>query len=284
MSMTYNDLYLSTRRTFKNAGIEAYSLEARLIMSYVTGKKPEKLLQDSMLYTSAEVVGDVERLTARRLKGEPVAYITGSWEFYGLPLEITPDVLIPRTDTELLAETAIKALGAISTARVLDLCSGSGCVGCAISRELPGTRVVMIDISPAAVKLSRRNASLNGLNPRVSCVEADARQAPPMMIGSFDLIVCNPPYIPTADLPKLDPSVRDYEPVSALDGGDDGLDFYRAVLGHWKDTIRNGGGLLFEVGVNQAEDVKKLMRLAGIKNIGSAVDTGGIERVVWGKV
>lgn len=284
MSRTYNDLYLSTRRVFKDAGISAYSLEARLIVSYATGKQPEKLLQDSMLYTSAKVVSDVESLVERRLRGEPAAYITGDWEFYGIPLEITPDVLIPRTDTELLVETAIKTLSANPSVRVLDLCSGSGCIGCAIAHALPGVRIVMADISPKAVKLSRRNASLNGLNPRISCIEADAKAAPPMMIGSFDLIVCNPPYIPTSDILTLDASVRDYEPLWALDGGVDGLDFYRDVLKLWKVTIRDGGGLIFEVGINMAEDVKKLMRLAGIRSIGSAVDTGGVERIVWGKV
>ena len=284
MSKTYNDLYIRTRRAFREAGIKAYDLEARLIMSYASGKPADKLMRDMLFYTSGEIAEKVEKLISRRLKGEPVAYITGSWEFYGMPLEITPAVLIPRIDTELLAKAAIELMQTNTGARILDLCAGSGCVGCAISRELPGARIVMADKDREALKICRRNVVLNDLNPVVSCVEADAKADPPMMMGSFDLIVSNPPYIPTTDILTLDASVRDFEPIEALNGGPDGLDFFRAILAHWKQIVRDGGYMMFEIGVNQAEDVRKLMRLAGIKNIMSAIDTLGIERVVWGKV
>jgi release factor glutamine methyltransferase len=200
-------------------------------------------------------------------------------------MEVTPDVLIPRVDTEVLVKTAVDSLmGRKMDARVLDLCCGSGCVGCAIAHEMPGTRIVMIDISPQALRVARRNVMLNNLNPRVSCIEADVMQNPPMMIGSFDIVVCNPPYIPSDKLITLDSSVRDHEPVWALDGGEDGLDFYKAILKNWKSIIRDGGMILFEVGIDQAENVKQLMRLSGMKNIVGVSDTGGIERVVAGRV
>ena len=285
MPKTYNELYLQARRAFREAGIASYSLEARLLLCHATGKTQEKLMQDMQFYTSDAVAAEVERLMQRRLAGEPVAYITGSWEFCGLPMEITPDVLIPRMDTELLAETAVSILKARQAdARALDLCTGSGCIGCAVAHALPGVRVVMADVSPQALRVAKRNVLLNNLNPRVTCIEADATKAPPMLVGSFDLVVSNPPYIPTTDIWTLDPSVRDHEPLWALDGGADGLDFYRAILKHWKGVIREGGALLFEVGIHQAEEVKKLMLLAGLKNVEGIFDTGGVERVVVGRV
>ena len=285
MAKTYNDLYLETRRTFRDHGIDAYNLEARLVVAHAAGKTTEKFMQDLRLYTSEEMQKTVESFIARRLSGEPVAYIAESWEFYGLPMEISTDVLIPRMDTEVLVDTALEYIsGKKPDARVLDLCCGSGCIGCAIAREATGTRVVLVDNSPAALKIAKNNTRLNELNTRVNCIEANALERPPMLLGSFDLIVCNPPYIPTGDLGSLDDSVRKYEPVHALDGGEDGLDFYRTILQNWKLAIRDGGTMMFEVGINQAEEVKKLMRISGFKDIQSVFDTGEIERVVYGSI
>ena len=285
MAKTYSQLYIDIRRRLRDAGVEAYSLEARLLVAHAAEKPPAKLLQDMSLYTSDKVSRLAESLLRRRLAGEPVAYITGSWEFYGLPMEITNDVLIPRADTEVLVDTALALLrGRKNDARVLDLCTGSGCVGCAIAHELPASRVVLIDKSPEAVRVAKRNAVLNGLDDRVLCVEADITEQPPIRLGSFDLIVCNPPYVRTDEIPSLDVSVRDYEPVWALDGGADGLDFYRSVLTRWKDLLRTASHLAFEVGETQAEDVVRLMRLAGFKGVEKSIDTAGIERVVFGRI
>ena len=285
MAKTYNDLYLETRRIFRDNGIEAYNLEARLVVAHAAGKPMDKFMRELRLYTTDEMVSTVEAFIARRLAGEPVAYIAGGWEFYGLPILISRDVLIPRIDTEVLAETAIEYINRKKPdARVLDLCCGSGCIGCAIARETTGTRVVMVDNFPAALKIAKKNVALNELSPRITCIEADAKDRPPMLLGSFDLIVCNPPYIPTEDIARLDTSVRSYEPAHALDGGGDGLDFYRSIVLNWKSVVREGGVVMFEVGMNQAEDVKKLMRLSGFKGVQSLPDTAGIERVVLGGV
>lgn len=285
MAKTYSQLYIDVRRRLRDAGIEAHSLEARLLVAHAAEKTPAKLLQEMSLYTSDRVSELAESLLQRRLAGEPVAYITGSWEFYGLPMEITRDVLIPRNDTEVLVDTALALLrGRKNDARVLDLCTGSGCVGCAIAHELPASRVVLIDKSPEAVNVAKRNTALNGLDDRVLCVEADITKQPPVRLGSFDLIVCNPPYVRTDEIPGLDVSVRDYEPVWALDGGTDGLDFYRAVLTRWKDLLRTASHLAFEVGEDQAEAVVRLMRLSGFKGVKKSLDTAGIERVVFGRI
>lgn len=285
MPRTYNQIFLDARKRLKDYGVEAYSLEARVILAHAAEKSMEALMRDINLYSATGVEERVEELMARRLKGEPVAYITGEWEFYGIPLEITSGVLIPRVDTEVLVDTVVLALkGRKMDARILDLCSGSGCIGCAIAKTLPATRVVMVDSSRKALELSKINADKNDLFPRVSFMEADVMGMPPMMLGSFDILVCNPPYIPTADIETLDISVKDYEPRAALDGGEDGLDFYRAVLKRWKNVVRIGGLMMFEVGVDQANAVAALMRDAGITEIGFAKDTLGIERVVYGKL
>lgn len=285
MPKTYNELYIYARKKLRENGTSSYGLEARLIVSCAAEKTKEELLANMNLYTSGDVVKRVEDMVARRLLGEPVAYITGDWEFYGLPMIVSPDVLIPRVDTEVLAETAITALrGRKMDARIIDLCAGSGCVGCAIAKNLPATNVVLADNSPAALAVAKQNVMKNRLNPRVTCVETDAMTTPPMMLGSFDVLVCNPPYIPTADLEKLDVSVKKYEPMAALDGGEDGLAVYRGILNNWRGVVRAGGLMMFEVGVGQAEDVVMLMRVAGLKNIGTVMDTLGIERVIYGNV
>lgn len=285
MPRTYSEMYIALRNRLRDAGIEAAALEARLIAATAAGKSTEKLLRDMRYYATDEVERRAEEMVQRRLAGEPVAYITGVWEFRGLPMEVSRDVLIPRVDTEVLAETAIKYLkdtGRLD-ARVLDLCSGTGCIGCAIAAELPRVRVVLSDVSPEAMEISRRNVSRNGLDGRISFLPADVMKLPPLMTGSFDLVVSNPPYIPTVEIMTLDPSVRDYEPVWALDGGEDGLDFYRAILKNWALVIRQGGELMFEVGEDQAERVKDLMRMAGLREARSFPDTQNIQRVVAAK-
>ena len=285
MPRTYSEMYIALRNRLRDAGIEAAALEARLIAASAAGKSTEKLLRDMRFYATDEVERRAEEMVQRRLAGEPVAYITGVWEFRGLPMEVSRDVLIPRIDTEVLAELAIKYLRGTGRldARVLDLCSGTGCIGCAIAAELPRVRVVLADVSPEAMEISRRNVERNGLGGRVSFLPADVTKQPPLMTGSFDLVVSNPPYIPTMEILTLDPSVRDYEPVWALDGGEDGLDFYRAILKNWAGVIRQGGELMFEVGEDQAERVKDLMRMAGLREARSFPDTQNIQRVVAAK-
>ena len=282
---TYNELYLSTRNTLRQCGVESYNLEARLLVAQAAGKTPAELLRDMSLYTTDAVEARVREYTERRLHGEPVAYVTGFWEFYGLPMVVSPEVLIPRMDTELLVDTAKSLLtGRKMDARVLDLCCGSGCIACAIAHEMPATRLVAVDISAGALEVCRRNVALNRLLSRVICVQADATASPPLSMGSFDMIVSNPPYIESAEILTLDPSVRDYEPVWALDGGEDGLRFYRSILKYWRSLLKPGGWLLFEVGEGQAETVKDMILSAGFASADTRKDTLGVERVVIGRM
>lgn len=281
MAKTYSELYIEIRNALRDAGIEAYSLEARLLLAGAAEKTTAQLLRDMSLYTSKAYEKKVIRLLERRLEGEPIAYITGSWEFYGFPFRVDKSVLIPRIDTELLVKEAEKSLnGRKMDARVLDLCCGSGCIGIAIAKLLPKTQMVFLDVSEKAIEKAKENAGLLRAAERASFITADLRDGPPMMIGSFDLVVSNPPYIPTIEILGLDSSVRDYEPIWALDGGEDGLDFYREIFSRWLDVIKPGGEIMLEVGEDQSARVEELMRLGGLCNIQSVKDTRGVLRVV----
>ena len=283
MATTYNNLYLDTRKRLRAHGVEMAQLEARELVCFAADKTREQFFRDLPLYASKEVEEKVEELTQRRLAGEPVAYIIGEWEFYGLPLDISRDVIIPRADTETLAERAIllaKAAG--EGARVLDLCAGSGCVGLAVAANAPNCRVVLADISEGALRICKQNVRRNNLNARVTCVQADALADPAASLWDFDVIACNPPYIPHKELPDLDVSVKDYEPWGALDGGLDGLDFYRAISANWGTALRLGGSLIFEVGMGQAPAVEQIMAQNGFENIVTHQDPRGVWRVVEG--
>jgi len=283
MATTYNNLYLDTRARLRKAGVEGAQLEARELVCYAADKSREQLYRDMSLYVSAALEKRVDDLVRRRLAGEPVAYIIGEWEFYGLPLDINRDVLIPRGDTEVLAERGIaRAAAAGEGARVLDLCAGSGCVGLAVAANVPQCRVVLGELSEGALRTCKQNVRRNQLNARVTCLSVDALEPPSSALWDFDVIVCNPPYIPTGDIDGLEVSVKDFEPHMALDGGEDGLDFYRTIAAKWKSALRLGGTLIFEVGIGQAPDVENILAQNGYENIQSTQDTQGIWRVVEG--
>ena len=282
MAITYNNLYLDIRQQLRKAGIEAATLEARELVCFGTGKSREELARDGGLYASPELERQVRSLVDRHLAGEPVAYLIGEWEFYGLPLDISPDVLIPRPDTEVLAGQAIEYIQTLGECRVLDLCAGSGCIGLAVASQVPQARVVLGEYSDAALKVCRQNIRRSGLSGRVVPIQADAREKPERALGEFQCIVSNPPYIPHDDIAGLDTSVKDYEPHLALDGGEDGLDFYQTISGKWKDALVPGGRLYFEVGIGQADSVLRIMRAQGFGDIQVVKDLHDIPRVVFG--
>ncbi len=284
MATTYNNLYLDLRRSFRLAGIEAAALEARELICHAAHKTQEQFWADINYYIPSSLQREVEELARRRLEGEPAAYLLGEWSFCGLDLDVNPTVLIPRADTEVVAEQAIRRTKeAGNMARVLDLCAGTGCIGLAVATYAPDCRAVLADYSPDAVRICRQNIRRTGRQSNVTCFQTDARDAPPRPFGQFDVIVSNPPYIPTADIETLDESVRCYEPHLALDGGEDGLDFYRVITAKWKHALRPGGWLIYEVGMGQAKDVEALLREQGFKSISSYPDTAGILRVVEGR-
>ena len=282
---TYNDIYLAAREKLREAGIGAFSVEARLIMAGATGRSGAELLSESRSYlTDNDVIRSIDEMIGRRLAGEPVAYITGEWEFYGIPLNINNAVLIPRIDTEILAAEAIRIMKEPGgKAGLLDLCTGSGCVGLAVAANVPGRRVVLADNSERALAVCRGNIVRNRLTGNTQAIAADALAAPHGFPGVFDAIVCNPPYIPTCEISALEASVRDYEPFEALDGGGDGLDFYRAVSSKWKSVLAEGGYLAFECAAGRSKDVHGIMTDSGFTCIRALTDTLGFERVMVGR-
>jgi len=283
MPATYNDLYLDARRALRGAGVEQAQLEARELLCVASGKDRGEFLRDLPLYASDEVERRFRSLLERRMKGEPVAYLIGEWEFYGLTLDICRDVLIPRPDTETLVERGILFVRDLPEGtRVLDLCAGSGCVGLAVADNCPNTRVILAEWSEDALRVARQNILRCGLSQQVNAAQVDALEPPPRLLRDFDLILCNPPYIPTLEVGRLDPSVRDYEPRIALDGGEDGLKFYRAVAKKWKAALKSGGKLAFEVGYDQAPAVRAILAGQGFRDLETTMDPGMHWRVVEG--
>lgn len=217
-------------------------------------------------------------MVARRAKREPLQHILGTQEFMGLEFKTTAAALIPRHDTEVLVSVALRVSPAAGS--VLDIGSGSGCVAIVLAKHLPAAAVVSVDISAEALELARRNADLNG-------VTVDFRQGSlfgPVEDGRFDLIVSNPPYIPAAHIATLEPEVREFEPQAALDGGADGLDFYRLIIPAAPGHLNNGGWLLVEVGAGQSGAVTEMFTKNGFSAIFSAKDPAGINRVVAGQL
>lgn len=256
-------------------------LDAEVLLAFLLdAKRVDVYLRFDQPLGEAEVVAYRE-LVRRRGAGEPVAYLTGRREFWSRDVQVTPDVLIPRPETELLVERALADIGDRTRAlRVLDLGTGSGALALALATELPGAQVVALDVSPAAVAVARGNIESAGLADRVEVAISDWTAS---IDGGpcFDLIVCNPPYVETAVLGTLAAEVRQ-EPALALDGGPDGLVAYRALVPLAMPLLASGGRMLLEIGEGQAEPVAALLGAAGSREVARYRDLAGIERVVGG--
>ena len=257
MVKTYSQLYLDARRTLMQANdAQEAGFIARQLVCHCTGKTWEQLLADGSIYAPEDVCDQLPFLTLRVLKGEPLAYVLGEWEFYGLKLYVDRNVLIPRDDTCAVTDLAIAVAEQIEgKPRILDLCTGTGCIGLAIADRVKNARVTLADISQDALAIAKKNIIRNRLSARVSAVSANALEAPKAFMGEFDLIVSNPPYITEQEMKQLDDSVSKFEPHLALFGGDDGLDFYRAIAKNYKRALRPKGYLCFEFGMGQGDDV-----------------------------
>ena len=258
-------------------------MAARELLALASGKSVSAVLADSGLYASEQIEERLDSYVARMLAHEPLPYILGQWDFYGLSLEVTPDVLIPRDDTMAVTELAIEALRARPEPRVLDLCCGSGCIGLAVAHQLPGAHVTLADISRPALAVAKRNIKRLKLQNRVTAIGLDARKKGPSFVGTLDALICNPPYVTSEEMLQPEPSVRDYEPALALDGGADGLLFYRAVVDNFTHLIAAGGFLCFEFGLGQHMAVSMLLQEAGYTDIVLRKDLRGVVRAVRGR-
>ncbi len=254
---------------------------AQQLVAAATDRTVSQLVADFPLMVFQRDVEKVNEMVQRHIKGEPLAYILGQWEFHGLTLNVTPDVLIPRDDTEAVCELAIgKTMQLPQNPRILDLCAGSGCIGLAIASKVKDARVTLAEISPEAIRVAKKNIQDNHLAGRVSCIQMDVRQTPPKFLGKYDLIVSNPPYVTAAQMERLDPTVKDYEPRLALYGGLDGLDYYRAITKNFTPILKPGGFICFEFGMGQEAEVCHILMEHGYE-LGRLVrDSGERARAV----
>ena len=282
MVKQYSQLYLEARRALlATEDQQSASLLARNLLCHVSGKTQEQVIADRDLYANEEVCQAMEQAVARVMLGEPLAYVLGEWEFYGLRLYVDKNVLIPRDDTCAVTDLAIRnALFLDQSPRILDLCTGSGCIGLAIASRVKDARVTLADISKEALAVAKKNVASVHFSGRVSCVQADALAPAPGFLGKFDMIVSNPPYITGPEMLDLPASVDDYEPHLALYGGEDGLDFYRSITENYKSALKPGGYLCFEFGMGQGDDVCKILLNNGFTIIERTTDFNDRERAV----
>lgn len=259
--MTHRELYNRTRNALSQIETQqTASLIARDLICTFSGQTPEQMLSALEYGADPSVVSKVEDGVRRLLNDEPLAYILGEWEFYGLKLFVSPDVLIPRDDTCAVAELAInRTLFLEKDPRILDLCCGSGCIGLAIASRVKDARVTLADISKEALAVAKKNIAQNKLGGRMSIFQVDARKKAPNFLGKFDMIVSNPPYITGEEMKQLPRSVDAFEPHLALYGGEDGLDFYRAILANFTPALKPGGCVCFEFGMGQGDAVCRLL-------------------------
>lgn len=282
MVKKYSQLYLDARRILMlEEDQQTASLLARNLLCYVSGKSHEQIIADRERYASQEICDAMENAVQRVLMGEPLAYVLGEWSFYGMPLFVDKNVLIPRDDTCAVTQLAIKrGLFLEQDPRILDLCTGSGCIGLAVASRVKDARVTLADISREALAVAKKNISRSKLSARVSCVQVDVMEPASSFLGKFDMIVSNPPYITTEEMDALPDSVKKFEPKLALHGGRDGLDFYRAIVKNYTDALKPGGYLCLEFGMGQGDAVSEILEKSGYTVLERVQDYNDRERAL----
>ena len=278
---TYKDLLKTAKNDFEKNGVDDSERNAYELMGKVLGEKAfsnefEKRTED---IADLKLKDDFFNLCERRKQGEPLQYLLGEWEFYGIPLKVGKGVLIPRQDTETVVETALKLAGSLVTnPAVADLCSGSGCIALALEKNLENAQVVCVEKSEKAMGYLKENLRINNSSAKI--IKADITQKVPENFPAVNMIVCNPPYLTKEDMENLQKEVT-FEPEEALFGGEDGLDFYRSIVRIWTPHLEEGGIIVFEIGQGQEDDVMKILIQAGYENVRCRKDLCGINRCVF---
>jgi release factor glutamine methyltransferase len=278
------DTLRSATEILANSGIEDAGREAELILSHCLGTDRAGLYANNPRIPE-DVMRTVDISLQRRSTREPLQYIIGYTEFCGLKIKVGPGVLIPRPETELLAEEAMKILSGERVENMLDLCTGSGCLALALAKAFPGAQVYGTDISEIAIHYARENAEINGIG-NVTFLQGSLFEPIQNFITShhsgftFDLITANPPYIKKSDIEGLQPEIRDWEPVEALDGGEDGVDYYRRIMPEAGKYLKERGHLIFELGIDQAGTVQGIAKENGFSETSLIKDFSGIERIL----
>lgn len=281
---TYRELYEEGRRILEQAGLPDAALDARFLLEEVCGTNLQTLLVFPEKKVTEEEVNQYRAFVQRRKDREPTAMILGEWDFMGLTFRLNKSTLIPEQDTEVLVETALEELKrrgpGEAPLRILDLCTGSGCILLSLLHELRNAGGLGTDLSEEALEAARENAVRLGLQERGTFRQGDLWE--PVGDERFDLIVSNPPYVPTDVIPTLEPEVRCGEPYAALDGGEDGLVFYRRILKEAAGHLKPSGIIIVESGFDEAAQIAALMQDQKLRGIRTVKDYGGLDRVVLG--
>ncbi len=267
----------SAAKRLEQAGIDDPLADAEVIVFHASGMDRLAAYSHNPVI-DRKTLAKITRLVSRRIRGEPVQYIAGSVDFLGLHISVGKGVLIPRPETELLVQEAIRRLkrSAIDDLRILDLCTGTGCIALALAREFPAASVVGTDISRIAIGFAKRNASANGIT-NVAFLTGSLFDHVEDKV--FNMVISNPPYIRADEIDTLQPEIRQWEPRNALDGGPDGLHYYRAILSGVRAHLRDGGTVMLELGYDQAVAVRAIAAQEGFGEIGLTKDYAGVERI-----
>jgi len=283
--MSPGDELRNAAETLAAAGVASPVLDAEILLAHALDIPRETLL---LVNDQTLTLGQTEKfqaLVTRRAGREPVARITGVQEFWSLPFFVGRDTLIPRPDSETLVAAVLKTVAGGARLRILDLGTGSGCLLLALLSELPQATGLGVDVSTGALAVAKKNAATLGLAARVAFQKYDWSAEPPITGGPFDVVISNPPYIPAAEIPGLQPEVSSFAPPQALDGGAGGLDHYQAILRHTPEFFGLQGGIIFfEIGAGQAADVGGFLKETGFKDIKTCADLAGILRVISAKM
>lgn len=263
------------------AGVDTPFLDAEVMLSQASGSSRVELIAHPDLQLPPETALKFAEWVYRRSQREPLAYIVGKQEFFGICFEVTPAVLIPRPETEILVETAIEFLKNLDKPILADIGIGSGAVAVSIAKNVENVFVYGTELSQTGLDVARRNVEHVGVQDKVQLLNGDLLE--PLISKKFDLIVSNPPYIASGEIDNLQPEIAKYEPKIALDGGPDGLDYYRRLSAEAPDYLKADGILAVEVGFGQSDSVKTIFESNGFQNVRSVNDYGGIERVIAGE-
>jgi release factor glutamine methyltransferase len=278
--MTCSQLLKEAESRFGTEGISTPGLDAQVLLAYCVGRDRQSLYAHPEKELSCAEVERFRSMVARRMKGEPVAYITGGKEFWSLTFEVTPDVLIPRPDTEILVEEVLRLFGR-EEVRILEIGTGSGAISVALASELEQASITATDSSPEALVVAGRNAVNNNVGKRISFLCGDLFEP---VRGTFDAIVSNPPYISEGEFNLLAPEVREYEPRRALVAGGEGTEFHRRLIQGARPFLADGGWLAMELGAGQRDTLEKILQNSDYCDIVFHRDYAGVERVVLAKM
>ena len=280
--MTIREALVKGTKILNNAGIEAPAVDAGVMLCHVLECDRTYLYAHGDENLNTNSMGNYSLELNRRCAGMPVQYITGNQEFMGLDFHVGPGVLIPRQDTEILVESVIElGIKSRNALKILEIGTGSGCIAVSLAYYMKNSFVIAADISGKALEIAGMNALKHGVSGRIEYIRSNLFDR--IGMTGFDIIVSNPPYARRSEISALQREVRDFEPELALDGGEDGLDFYKSIINNAPEYLKENGDLAFEVGINQAGDIVKLMK-GRFQDIAVKKDLAGIDRVVLGKL